>query len=167
MKNELKSLLPALALVATTAIGFGQEKPTPIPPESGGFGRSGQSVNKSTVVTQSNKRGPREIRAYSASVAPFNERAAKTMIIRSSSTNQKPNDWITVVIRGKRFDTAVWPAEGDKFRFEVDNNVIYNSDEMGSESTMVLRVKKSDVDNIAKKKGEKGSLKDKVTVTTY
>ena len=298
MKNELKSLLPALALVATTAIGFGQEKPTPIPPESGGFGRSGQSVNKSTVVTQNNKRGPREIRAYSASVAPFNERAAKTMIIRSSPADQKandqlqediavmyrilqkavgdhsrdekilmgvpfslpgartlylqdyglvftfnvdmplvaepkaekkvaedaddtneeweearndlfgqkhfmkgghkpsrpfdageveelkqgviealrnasnirnlkPNDWITVVIRGKRFDTAVWPAEGDKFRFEVDNNVIYNSDEMGSESTMVLRVKKSDVDDIAKKKGEKGSLKDKVTVTTY
>lgn len=297
MKNELKSLLPALALVAATAAGFAQEKPTPTPPDSVGFSRSGQSSSK-TVVTQNSRRGPRVMGAYSASVAPFNERAAKTMIVRSSpgdpkssdqlqediavmyrilqkaiggrsrdekilmgvpfslpgartlyledygllftfnvdmplaaepkaekkvaedtdETNEeweearedifgqkhflkgghkasrpfdageveelkqnviealrnasnirnlKPDDSITVVIRGKRFDTAVWPAEGDKFRFEVDNAVIYSSDDIGSESTMVLRVKKSDVDELAKKKGEKASLKEKVAVTTY
>jgi hypothetical protein len=85
----------------------------------------------------------------------------------SNIRHLKPNDWITVVVQGKRLDAMSWPVEGDRFRFEVDQSAVFPTDDAVPESTMVLRLKKSDADDLAKKKGEKGSLKNKVSVAVY
>jgi len=85
----------------------------------------------------------------------------------SNIRHLKPNDWITVVVHGKRLDAMSWPVEGDRFRFEVDQSAVFPTDDAVPESTMVLRLKKSDADDLAKKKGEKGSLKNKVSFAVY
>jgi len=86
----------------------------------------------------------------------------------SNIRNLKNSDWISVVLRSKRGEeSAFWPMEGNRFKFELDQAVAVGADDSRSESTMVFRIKKAELEEGAKKKGGKTSLKEKVAVTIY
>lgn len=77
----------------------------------------------------------------------------------------KESDWITLVVHGRGGQDG-----GDyesAFRLRFNDRVIEGPfEEAEGQSTMVLRVKKSDVDEFARKKGGEGFEK-KVSITVY
>jgi len=83
--------------------------------------------------------------------------------------NLNGNDWITVILRGRggEPDVLAMGGGGGDYRPEPNAARIWfePSNDGGGESTMVLRVKKSDVDNLSKK--DKGDLRAKISITSY
>jgi len=85
--------------------------------------------------------------------------------------NLNGNEWVTVVVRGRGGNDldAVAMGEGGNFRVEPNGKAIIwdsGSTEEAGLSTMVLRIKKSDVDNLANK-DKTDQLRAQISVTTY
>jgi hypothetical protein len=85
--------------------------------------------------------------------------------------NLNANEWVTVVVRGRGGNDldAVAMGEGGNFRVEPNGKAIIwdtGSTEEAGLSTMVLRIKKSDVDNLSKKE-KTDELRAQISVTTY
>ena len=99
-------------------------------------------------------------------VDEFRDSLIEALRNASNIRNLRENDWITLIVRGRT-------NEESERRVDVlipgnhPEMVTRLSDDRDGENTMVLRVKKSDVDQLASKKTSPDQFKEKVSINIY
>jgi hypothetical protein len=99
-------------------------------------------------------------------IEEFRNSVIESLRNASNIRNLKENDWITVIIQGRETPDHDGFMGFDARGVERDR-VLFPPPDEGQESTVVVRVRKSDVDDFAKKKGGLEEFKRKVSIATY